>query len=717
MIGSSRFSEHPPDKIGPMRTRMVLAISLIIILILPSQLLLAAADADSTTIPIEIDSQDGYYSYSIAVNERTNTAYATHPNSDYVSVIDTATNSIIKTIQTDHTPIGIAVNPNTNFIYVGNSGSGIVSVIDGSVNEIVSTLKVTNQSGFYAIGGVAVNQRTDKVYVLTNEMGSSGNERSHALITVINGSTNKIEQTFKVDDLRLDFDVIDDARGLAVNSETGMIYVSMTSGSLYVIDGSDNKVMTSVVLGTRGHGEMPTYVAVNEKTNTVFVSLFGSHFVSVINGSDNRVIGSVDIGELDPQGLAVDESADSLFVASAGGISIVNTASLELHKTVAAGRFPVGLAYSSNNRSIYVANWGSKFFSVIPAPKAPEPSAPFAPIVITKVDPWAPLRGLDERTRPCLPEDSLGQVDGFAYAWIELTNIKNKAIATTGPFTIEVRPVNPLGIGGAGSDSEFPGRLVLEPNESCIISTANLFSTRLGVGGSEGSGPPPGADKDGATVSINYSINDPSIWGGEYSDSTPALSDPYGDLAYWELDADSGRWIFRDDLAGMRNLTNITLTQLTSPGSVPVIVNLTMPEEIRAPSVVKLELSFFNATTRQLINDNVTTVVYEIEYKDSPLPNATEKYNGQTSTGSDVKYFVANQTGSIDIAVKITALNREAAGGSFDHLDTPETARFTAVVVPEFGTALADIIIAAISLAAMVLAVRIKMSGARAFSG
>ncbi|MEP0825644.1 MAG: hypothetical protein HRF40_09170 [Nitrososphaera sp.] len=139
------------------------------------------------------------------------------------------------------------------------------------------------------------------------------------------------------------------------------------------------------------------------------------------------------------------------------------------------------------------------------------------------------------------------------------------------------------------------------------------------------------------------------------------------------------------------------------------MVNLTMPQEIRAPVVVKLELSFFNATTRQLIN-NSTTVVYEIEYKGSPLHHhVTERYSGHTSTGTDVKYLVANQTGSLDIAVEITALNREAAaGGSFDRLDNPESAQFTAVVVPEFGPVFMGIVTAA-SLAAIVLVVKFKM--------
>jgi YVTN family beta-propeller protein len=322
---------------------------------------LAAAES---TIPIAEPSEDGFYSLKIVINERTNTAYATHPNSNYISVINATTNSIVKTIPTDLTPVEIAINPNTNFVYVGNDGSGTISVINGSTNEIVKTLKITSYTDFYAIGGIAVNQKTNKVYVLTNEMSSSDAQQPHALITIIDGMKNKIEQTFKVGNLRADYDVIDSARGLAINSETDMIYVSMIFGSLYVIDGSNNRIVTNLSVGEGGNGGMPTYIAVNEKTNLAYISRFGSSFVSIVNGSTNKEIESIEVG-LDPQGIAIDGSSNTIFVATSGGISVVNASSAQVQGLVKVGMYPIGLAFNSHNKSLYVANWGSNFISVI----------------------------------------------------------------------------------------------------------------------------------------------------------------------------------------------------------------------------------------------------------------------------------------------------------------------------------------------------------------
>ncbi|MEW6603185.1 MAG: hypothetical protein AB1351_00680 [Thermoproteota archaeon] len=281
------------------------------------------------------------------------------------------------------------------------------------------------------------------------------------------------------------------------------------------------------------------------------------------------------------------------------------------------------------------------------------------PIIITKIDPWSPLRGLDGE-KWCFKDESGSQISGVAFAWIELYNTTNETLATAGDFKFEVRAaVNSSGIGGSGlSMGGYPYSITLDPKQSCLVPTADTFTTRIGVGGSGGNGPPPGADKDGAIVSIDYTIKNGSSYRGRtYSVSTPALSDPYGDLAYWQLDTGSDKWVFQDDMAGKRNLDRVTITSMTAGiNHAPIIVNLTLPEEIRAPAVAQFDLTFINSTTMQPINDG-TTVVYEIEYRGPPALYGIHRNVGYTSAGSDVKFAVMNQTGSLDVAIKITALN------------------------------------------------------------
>jgi YVTN family beta-propeller protein len=67
-------------------------------------------------------------------------AYIANSGSDSVSVIDTATNTVVgPPIPVGSTPIGVAVNPAGTRVYVANSGSNSVSVIDTATNTVIGS--------------------------------------------------------------------------------------------------------------------------------------------------------------------------------------------------------------------------------------------------------------------------------------------------------------------------------------------------------------------------------------------------------------------------------------------------------------------------------------------------------------------------------------------------------------------------------------------------
>src|SRR5215467_11551531 len=77
-------------------------------------------------------------------------AYITNAGSNTVSVIDTASNMVTKTITNTSTntyfndPGGVAVTPDGRKVYVANFGSNTVSVIDTASNMVTKT--ITNTS-------------------------------------------------------------------------------------------------------------------------------------------------------------------------------------------------------------------------------------------------------------------------------------------------------------------------------------------------------------------------------------------------------------------------------------------------------------------------------------------------------------------------------------------------------------------------------------------
>jgi YVTN family beta-propeller protein len=103
---------------------------------------------------------------------------------DSVCVIDPVTNAVIATVPVGFSPFGVAVVPDGSKVYVANSSSNTVSVIDAVTNAAIATVPV----GLGA-AGVAVTPDGNKVYV--------ANEGSNT-VSVIDTATNTVSATIPV---------------------------------------------------------------------------------------------------------------------------------------------------------------------------------------------------------------------------------------------------------------------------------------------------------------------------------------------------------------------------------------------------------------------------------------------------------------------------------------------------------------------------------------
>src|SRR6516165_10061549 len=77
-------------------------------------------------------------------------AYITNSGDNTVSVIDTATNTVVGSpITVGSLPFGVAVTPDSSKVYVGNSVGGTVSVIDTATNTVTGSLPVGHAPGAF----------------------------------------------------------------------------------------------------------------------------------------------------------------------------------------------------------------------------------------------------------------------------------------------------------------------------------------------------------------------------------------------------------------------------------------------------------------------------------------------------------------------------------------------------------------------------------------
>ena len=86
--------------------------------------------------------------WGIAIHPSGTKAYVANSGTAKVSVIDTATDTILTTVTVGTTPHWLAASPDGTRVYVGNLGSGTVSVIETAGNTVAHTITgVTNPEG------------------------------------------------------------------------------------------------------------------------------------------------------------------------------------------------------------------------------------------------------------------------------------------------------------------------------------------------------------------------------------------------------------------------------------------------------------------------------------------------------------------------------------------------------------------------------------------
>jgi YVTN family beta-propeller protein len=251
------------------------------------------------------------------------------------------------------TAFALAVNPNTNKTYVTpgletlGCESHIVSVIDNRTNTVLAPITV-GLSPF----GVAVNPKTNKIYV-ANLGGALCTEESSSNISVIDGSTDAVKKTLTLDRIGPAF--------VAVNSKTNKVYVTMSGGcctdgnTVAVIDGSTDSILRYIDVDLN-----PFMVAVSPRTNLVYVTHSGQDKITVIDGSTDTVQATFSIGS-EAREIAFDPNGTVLYVAArtTNQLAVVDARTNTVVQTIPVGRRPHGVLFNPDNGRIYVTNRGS----------------------------------------------------------------------------------------------------------------------------------------------------------------------------------------------------------------------------------------------------------------------------------------------------------------------------------------------------------------------
>jgi YVTN family beta-propeller protein len=196
--------------------------------------------------------------------------YITNEFSDTVSVINTASNTVIATIPIGRFPYGVAAAPDGSKVYVTNPDANTVSVIDTATNTVTATIPTGKGSPF----GVAATPDSSKVYVTIPGIST---------VSVIDTATNTVTATIGVG-LAIPF-------GVAVSPDGSKVYITNSQNStVSVIDTASNAV-TATILVLNAWG-----VAVTPDGSKVYITNLNQESVSVIDTATNKVTATIPVG-------------------------------------------------------------------------------------------------------------------------------------------------------------------------------------------------------------------------------------------------------------------------------------------------------------------------------------------------------------------------------------------------------------------------------------
>lgn len=229
-----------------------------------------------------------------------------------VQVLDSQTNVIVDTVAAGTLSVSVAVNPALPRVYVVNNGTNDVSVIDTTTNSVIATIPV-----WFWPSAVAVHPDGTRAYVT-----SQGAYIAH--LTVIDSATNLVHTR----------EINGQAFGVAVHPSGRWIYVTNGCeatcpsqpdgcdpppcpyrGAVEVIDAATELTVANIEVE-----RWPRGIVINPAGTRAYVANWGNNegsSVSVINLANNTVIGSIPTGP-GPWTLGVSPDGGKLYVVNNG---------------------------------------------------------------------------------------------------------------------------------------------------------------------------------------------------------------------------------------------------------------------------------------------------------------------------------------------------------------------------------------------------------------
>lgn len=308
--------------------------------------------------------------YELAVDEKSNTVYVASTAKDMTKIFLLDAKSLAEkdSIAVSETAYGLGINNKTGTLYTSNTRTGSVSVIDTKTNKVLKTIKAPGEANAHLFR-VLVDEDTNTVYVTSPGAPSK--------VWVIDGKTNEVAHVLT--------DVGSRSTGLSVDNDAKRLFVSsMGTNEIVVVDLNTKQVVNKFPTG----GERPTQQAFDRKGKRLFVTHQGSGGVVVLDSTSGNVIKSIKTGE-GALGIGFNPKNDRLYVANrmAGTVTVVDTKTYETVADLKTGTLPNTIAIDSKTGKVYVTNKARRMRPPAAGQPAPPPAEDTGGDTVTLINP------------------------------------------------------------------------------------------------------------------------------------------------------------------------------------------------------------------------------------------------------------------------------------------------------------------------------------------
>jgi len=250
----------------------------------------------------------------------------------------------------------------TELVYVTNEDAGTISIISTATQTVIGEVQVGTRPR-----GVEVSRDGDRVYVALSgspkcpptmpdeECDRISADKSKDGIGVIDTRQRTVIRVLPGGSDPEEFDVDPAGRRLFVSNED--------AGQLSIVDLETGDVLQVVEVGPEPEG-----VRLRPDGETVYVTSESDHAVTVVDALSGQVLGTIAVGWRPRDTIFSADSARAYVSAEHGSsVAVVDVATSSVLETIELppGSLPMGLALSPDERRLYVANGRARTVSVI----------------------------------------------------------------------------------------------------------------------------------------------------------------------------------------------------------------------------------------------------------------------------------------------------------------------------------------------------------------